>query len=362
MTKDIDMKFWFDTFKSRLWLTLITYALFMLLCILIDNQAREFYLFERHPVWYYVIDVLSTLMCAYLFVQISIFYSHSIYKWFTPKGRPYRKLIIYSIILFAMNNLTAYLLSLLTGILFDLDDLPFLQVQHLYIYSILATIVSSIYIDAHYLHSYMTAEIEKKRLEMVAMQAQLATLKQQIDPHFMFNNFSILSELIMEDRSLAIRFLDNLSKVYRYIIQNYNKNTVRVSEELTFLDSYLYLMEIRYERAVIVIIDPGLRKVEGSIPPVSLQLLVENALKHNCFSEEQPLLINISQEDDCVIVSNVIRPLPQMPKTSTGIGQRNIMERYSLLSKRKPTIEQANGVYSVRLPIFYNNVKTKEEA
>lgn len=205
------MKFWFDTLRSRLLLTLITYVLYTLLYILTDEQARDFYLSGDYPAWGYAFDVVTTLVCIFFFVQLSICYSRLIYRCFLSLEHPYRSLIVYSVMLLVMNNLTAYVLSLLTGLLFDMDDLPFFQVQHLYVYSILSAFISSIYTNAHYLHSYMDAEAQKKRLEMVAMQAQLAALKQQIDPHFMFNNFSILSELIMEDRTLAVKFLDELA-------------------------------------------------------------------------------------------------------------------------------------------------------
>lgn len=273
------MKFWFDTLRSRLLLTLITYVLYTLLYILTDEQARDFYLSGDYPAWGYAFDVVTTLVCIFFFVQLSICYSRLIYRCFLSLEHPYRSLIVYSVMLLVMNNLTAYVLSLLTGLLFDMDDLPFFQVQHLYVYSILSAFISSIYTNAHYLHSYMDAEAQKKRLEMVAMQAQLAALKQQIDPHFMFNNFSILSELIMEDRTLAVKFLDKLSKVYRYVIQNYDRDTVPLAQELLFLDSYFYLIEMRYEGAIAVSIAPELARLEGEIPPVSLQLLVENALK-----------------------------------------------------------------------------------
>ena len=183
-------------------------------------------------------------------MQLSIFYSRIVYSRFVFTARPYISLMAYSLILLLLNNAMAYLLSVVTGWLFEMDNLPFLQVQHIYVYAILSTFISSVYTNAHYLYAYITAEDEKKRLEILAMQAKLNALKQQIDPHFMFNNFSILSELIVEDRRLAVKFLDKLSKVYRYVIQNYDRDTVSVADELAFLDSYLYLMEMRYEGAV----------------------------------------------------------------------------------------------------------------
>ena len=282
---------------------------------------------------------------------MSIFYSKVVYRRRPSPVHPYISLLAYSLLLLLINNLAAYLLSLLTSYLFDMDGLPFLQVQHLYVYSILATFISSVYVNAQYLYSYMEAEAAKRRLETEAMQAKLNALKQQIDPHFMFNNFSILTELIMEDSRLAVKFLGKLSKVYRYVIQNYDRDTVPLADELAFLDSYLYLMEMRYGSSIAVNIAPEVHKAGGNIPPASLQLIVENALKHNRFSKESPLMIAISVADGCVVVRNALQPLASAP-VSTGVGQRNITERYALLGSRKPQVERTEFVYTVRLPII----------
>lgn len=153
----------------------------------------------------------------------------------------------------------------------------------------------------------------------------------------MFNNFSILSELIVENRTLAERFLENLSSVYRYVIQNLKRDTVPVSEELDFLRSYLYLIGMRYENAISVDVDEQLERTDGRIPPVCLQLLVENAIKHNRLSVHQPLHIHVFREGNHIVVKNDLCPVSS-DLSSTGIGQRNIIERYFLLCEEKPVI------------------------
>ena len=338
------MKFWFDTFRSRLLLTFVTYALYMLLYIATDGQSREFYS-GGNPLPVYLLDVAVTLVCIFLFVQLSIFYSRIVYCRFVFTARPYISLMAYSLILLLLNNAMAYLLSVVTGWLFEMDNLPFLQVQHIYVYAILSTFISSVYTNAHYLYAYITAEDEKKRLEILAMQAKLNALKQQIDPHFMFNNFSILSELIVEDRRLAVKFLDKLSKVYRYVIQNYDRDTVSVADELAFLDSYLYLMEMRYEGAVAVSVSSELRHAEGRIPPVCLQLLVENAVKHSVeeCGVRTEIVVGCHEIADGVLLSvaNTGSAFPddigvklkegRVSSSTERIGLQNIDERLHLL-------------------------------
>lgn len=128
----------------------------------------------------------------------------------------------------------------------------------------------------------------------------------------MFNNFSILSELIVENRTLAERFLENLSSVYRYVIQNLKRDTVPVSEELDFLRSYLYLIGMRYENAISVDVDEQLERTDGRIPPVCLQLLVENAIKHNRLSVHQPLHIHVFRLSGRKPHCGEKRPLPRV--------------------------------------------------
>lgn len=181
---------------------------------------------------------------------------------------------------------------------------------------------------------------------------QLEILKSQIDPHFMFNNFSILSELIMENPMAADKFLEHLSNVYRYVVQNLKRNTVSIQEEITFLRSYIYLIKMRYEDAVRIALDETLSRSEGLIPPVCLQLLVENAIKHNQLSAVQPLKIYIYREKNYIAVENDLRPIAS-EFASTGIGLQNIVGRYFLLCEEKPLIEKQENIYCVKLPIIH---------
>ena len=149
----------------------------------------------------------------------------------------------------------------------------------------------------------------------------------------MFNNFSILSELIVENRTLAERFLENLSSVYRYVIQNLKRDTVPVSEELDFLRSYLYLIGMRYENAISVDVDEQLERTDGRIPPVCLQLLVENAIKHNRLSVHQPLHIHVFREGNHIAPC---RPTCHLPVSDNGTSSSvtSCCARKSLSSRK----------------------------
>lgn len=338
--------------KNCLILSFITYALYTLLWFAIDPS-----LWDINDASTYIAIAIDFVSCI-LFTAFSLFYSYLTFKLLPLHAKPYNRMIIYACILFLLNNVGAWLMSSLFNFFYEIPANDPFRFKGMYAYGMIATFVSCVYANALYLESYIKTQNEKQKLEMdlirekeIGLQSQLNSLKAQIDPHFMFNNFSILSGLIEENVTLADEFLSNLSKVYRYIIQNLERNTIHLSEEIKFLNSYLYLIKIRYGEAVVVIIQDELNTAEGYIPPASLQLLVENAIKHNGHSNAHPLYINILRINEYVTVNNLISPLLS-PIESTGIGLKNIKERYSFLSDKNITVNKTEKYYSVSLPIL----------
>lgn len=356
----------FDNIKNRVLLVVIVFLLSYLLTAFqlsadsIDRQRIYYVVFRRRTVVCRLYDRFRRVVADKFRIRgtICLLYSSWSFRLVSFTDKPYLRLFICAFLLLLFNNLTVWCFSLLINICFD-EGLAFFH-QGLYIFSVMATFVSYIYTDAQYMESSILAERQKKELEITllkekehAAQMQLEVLKSQIDPHFMFNNFSILSELIVEDTALAEKFLDNLSKVYRYLIQNLKRDTVSIEEEIAFLHSYIYLIKMRYEDAVCINIDETLKQIDGQIPPVCLQLLVENAIKHNRASARHPLSIRVFREENDIVVENDLRPIAS-DFESTGIGNKNIIGRYLLLCKKKPFIEQRENTYIVKLPIINN--------
>lgn len=347
--------------KNILWLSLVSYALYALLWLMLGDNGVD----VQDDMS--LINVMAFDFCiCVLFIGVSLFYSRTLFRLLPMRGKPYARLLFYAFILFLLNNAMAYLMTLGFDMIWNDGDNPLFRMQGIYTYAMIATFVSSIYSNAYYLETSLNAENQKRTLEVallkekeIALQSQLDALKSQIDAHFMFNNFSILSELIEEDQKLAGKFLANLSKVYRYIIQNMKRHEIPIGEEISFLDAYLYLIEMRYGKTVIVNIDNDVRLADGNIPPACLQLLVENAIKYNRHSVEQPLCIDIHREDDSISVANKIAPLLSVAEPSTGIGHKNIAERYSLLGNRRMTICKTADEYIVKLPILKSCLNAK---
>lgn len=348
-----------DKIRYRLILPPVICFILYVLTFLINRSELDAYTPEYLYSVSFLFEVLSSLLFSFLFSELSLGYSRFIFRNFTNINKPYRSLLIHNVLLFILNNITVFLFAYLISILLDAEPNLVFKFQRLYLFGIISTFVTSVYASVFYIEHLVYLEKKREELEWKVLKekeraahAQLISLKLQIDPHFMFNNFSILSELIEEDKKMAVSFLENLSKVYRYIIQNLDRTLISVVEELHFLDAYIYLLKIRYENMVRVTIDDELRSCNGNLPPAVLQLLVENAIKHNVASPANPLVISIRKEHHLIVVENRLNKM-STKMHSTHLGHKNIMERYSILSDMEPVIEETEKYYRVSLPILH---------
>lgn len=184
--------------------------------------------------------------------------------------------------------------------------------------------------------------------------AQFQALKNQVSPHFLFNSLSILSSLVHTDPQLSEKFIAQLSKAYRYILEQKDNETVSLKTELDFLNSYSFLLKIRFERKFDVKIFVDEKDAEKyQIAPLTLQLLVENCVKHNRMSEQEPLIVTLSIKDHFLVVTNPIRPRSEAERVaSTGIGLTNIMNRYRLLVNKSIAITTENNMFTVKIPMI----------
>jgi sensor histidine kinase YesM len=197
--------------------------------------------------------------------------------------------------------------------------------------------------------------IKNEQLERTKAEAELEALKNQIDPHFIFNSLNTLSHLIEEKPAKAKLFNDNLADVYRYILQNKARGLVLLKEEMLFLENYFSLLKIRFEKSVEMEIAVDEKETEHYlIPPISLQILAENAIKHNEFSETLPLCIRIRLINDELVIHNTVRK-KNLRKPSSGIGLQNLQERYRLTTSKEVIIKEEETDFTVILPILKIN-------
>ncbi len=195
-------------------------------------------------------------------------------------------------------------------------------------------------------------QVRAERLEKENVQAQFAALKSQVNPHFLFNSLSILSSLVHADAELSEKFIDQLSRAYRYILEQKDNERVLLKTELEFIQAYRFLLNIRFENKFDVVINvPEADQTRYSIAPLTLQLLVENAVKHNRMSVKEPLKVHIQLDDDCLIVKNNLQPRPQS-ENSTGMGLQNIITRYALLTDRPVWVGESEGSFVIKIPLL----------
>ncbi|WP_390450061.1 2TM domain-containing protein [Chryseobacterium sp. Alg-005] len=194
-------------------------------------------------------------------------------------------------------------------------------------------------------------EVVEQKLIAKSANAQFETLKNQLDPHFLFNSLNVLSSLIDENPGQAQKFTASMSKIYRYVLEQKDKELVTVEDEIEFAKTYCELLKTRFENSVDFVFDVQKEDYRRYVVPLSLQLLLENCIKHNFATSSKPLIIKVFSENDTLCIENNLQVREQM-KESAGIGLANIVQRYSLLTKRNVFIEKSEDYFKVKLPIL----------
>ncbi|MBT8234648.1 MAG: 2TM domain-containing protein [Bacteroidia bacterium] len=229
-----------------------------------------------------------------------------------------------------------------------------------YIIALFITVVVSIFFHALYFYkAWQEKKVKEHKIIAGTASAKFDALKNQLDPHFLFNSLNVLTSLIDEDPEQAQNFTTALSKVYRYVLEQKNKDLVSVDEELQFARTYVKLLKMRFEDSIQFEMPEASGFPEGKIVPLSLQLLLENAVKHNVVSSQRPLHIKVFEKDGKLIIQNNVQE-KQVVKKSSGVGLRNIRQRYQILSNREVNIDQSEGQFTVSLPILTKQISVME--
>ncbi len=194
-------------------------------------------------------------------------------------------------------------------------------------------------------------QLQNERMEKENILSQFSILKNQINPHFLFNSMNILAALIPSDPDKAVAFTTRFAKLYRKVLELRDQLIIPLSQELEFVDSFLFLQKMRFADSLIVNYEIEPRHQESCLPPFALQLLVENAIKHNIVSEDQPLTIHIFTEGDTLQVVNNLQ-LRGSVEDSTGIGLANLQARYEMIAKQQIFTGQEGEQYVTRLPLL----------
>lgn len=230
-----------------------------------------------------------------------------------------------------------------------------------YLYSIFVgllyvTIIAGVYEGLYYFQKSKQLLSETEALKRENLQTQLDSLKTQINPHFLFNNLSSLSSLIMEDRGQAVKFVNELSSVYRYLLQANEQNLTTLENELNFIKNYFHLLKTRFGNGIQLLKDIDEKYFSYLLPPLTLQLILENAVKHNAVLPDKPLQIRIyTGADNRLVIENNLQK-KNSAIVSNKVGLRTIKTKYRLLHQEDVEIKQTENMFSVTLPLIKTNV------
>jgi ligand-binding sensor domain-containing protein len=191
----------------------------------------------------------------------------------------------------------------------------------------------------------------EEQVKLALLQSQFETLRNQVNPHFIFNAFNTLAALIEESPAEAVGYVESLSEFFRHVLQVRDRSLITMREELELVNRYFYIQKKRFGENIRWQATLGEKEMDSLVPPMSIQILGENALKHNIVSATRPLVIELYAEGDRIVMRNTLQPLAQ-PGKSTGIGLANVRERYHVLTGKEVEVDTREGYFSVRMPLI----------
>jgi sensor histidine kinase YesM len=263
------------------------------------------------------------------------------------------RIIVQTVASLVYTIIAATILSFVLSLVFTDCEFTRTEVLSSIVTSIIPTLmVTSVYESVYFFGQWKQHIQRSEALARENIQSQLEVLKSQIDPHFLFNSLNTLAALIDDTNEPAQKYLEQLSDVYRYVLLSKDKNTVTLEEELKFVESYIYLIKARFRENVLIDNQVSAQYHKYMVPPLTLQMLVENAIKHNIISKEKPLTIRlVPQMDEYLTIENNIQEKSTFEK-STKVGLQNIINRYKFLTQKQIEILNNRELFTVRIPLL----------
>ncbi len=296
---------------------------------------------------YYGINFSIWLVMWYGNTYVSI-YIDKIYSWLKDPVKRFLLGIIGSAVYSA-----AAMLVIIWFYKFAMNiDITDNNSKTIYLTVLLAISVLTLLLAIEFLHSWRALALQEEKMKNEVLTSKFESLKSQVNPHFMFNSLNTLTSLIYQNQDLATNYVKQLSKLYRSVLASGKNEIVTIDDELITLESYIFLQSIRFEDRLEVNIDINEKIREKHIPPMVLQMLIENCIKHNEITEENPLQIEVFSEGEMVCVKNNIAPKQALPGDNSSIGLSNIIARYKLLSDNPVEVIDNGKQFIVKLPIL----------
>ena len=341
--------------KRTFILTVIIFVVLRSIDLLSGNVIK----FDYRLVTYFGFTALHTFGLAYA----NGFVAHYLDSVFVAERFSTKRITIGFLASFLVSLLVIFLIHVIEALVFDQKSfIEFLNNEQPknYLVAIVITFFVTITIYAiQFYKRYQDNKVKQQQVIAGTANAKFESLKNQIDPHFLFNSLNVLSSLIEENPENAQKFTTSLSKIYRYVLEQKDKELVSVDEELAFAKTYMNLLKMRFENSITFDLPTDFNNPDAKVVPLSLQLLLENTIKHNVVSEQKPLHIKIFVHDNHLVVQNDLQK-KEVLGDRKGVGLQNIISRYAILTARQVSIIQSETQFSVYLPILTKQINIME--
>ena len=348
---------------------LISLVIYFIL-ILIDYISNAPKIATAYESGYYAGHFIGIHFFTFVFYSITLYFVNAtlyikLDDFYGIENYSPRRIIIGFISLFFVTLITIFFLQFFREVIINkLSFSEFVANEKLVNYIGSSIITFVVILGIHFFHFYKKSQENKLKVQKIiagTASAKFESLKNQIDPHFLFNSLNVLSSLIEENPENAQRFTTSLSKIYRYVLEQKDKELVSVEEELAFAKTYMDLLKMRFENSLFYELPTTISNPEAKVVPLSLQLLLENTVKHNVVSEHRPLHIRIFIEGNYLVIQNDYQK-KEILQERKGVGLQNIINRYGIITNRKVLIEQNEQTFTVKLPILTKQISVMETA
>lgn len=254
--------------------------------------------------------------------------------------------------LYKVSATIVYYIVLYNVFYFLISPEPFARktVMTISISIVYVVLIDLILIISRYKDKLQKEKMENARLKEEKLKSDLHALQNQLNPHFLFNSLNVLISEVYNDVDKAVTYIEQLSDIFRYVLQSNDKYTVAVKDEVEFLESFIYLFKVKYGDSLQVHVDEELKSLQDEIPPMVLQILVENCIKHNTILPSEPLRVEVCKEGEWIRVKNNLIRKKETFSTTTGL--KNIRRRYALLKNMDILVEEDTKSFTVKVPLI----------
>jgi len=329
--------------------------LYIISFFLVSDETFDQY-YDQYGILAYLYDIAIAVIWSAINLEISFIITDSFDRWLSWTEKPLTRFFLQSVVQLVLTVILVIACLISYRYVFQLEAWQNYDITPIFLpTAILAGFMSlmmmGLHVGSHFLYRWQASQLEAEQLKQANLESQIHMLTQQLDPHFLFNNFNTLASLIQENPKQANQFLARMSDVYRYVLQQRDKKLAKLAEELDMIKAYVHLLQERFGERISIDIQVPHTLLSKQMPVLTLQNLVENAVKHNVINSEYPLYISIKAADGHLKVTNNYQP-KQQPEMGHRMGLKNIRERYQLLGAPAVLIKQGEKEFSVSVPLL----------